>query len=78
MEGDGMSDKLRDFKNQIVFEHLCPLERKIQEMWPNEEPKVTLLVRTPWLPDGGILITNDELDDAAAELRRLQTKEVVR
>jgi hypothetical protein len=73
-----VSDKMIDFKNAICDEHLVPIENRIREMWPGQEPKITLLIRTPWLPDGGILITNDATAAAVDELNRLREKEAVR
>jgi len=70
-----MSDKLRAFKDEICDRHLVPIEKRIGEIWPRQEPKITLLIRTPWLPDGGILITNDSLAEAEAELKRLGAKD---
>ena len=39
--------------------------------------KVTLLVRTPKLADGGVLIGNDDPEIAIAEIRRLSQKVAV-
>jgi hypothetical protein len=69
------SDAMRDFKNKLCDEHLVPIEGCIRKLWPGQEPKITLLIRTPWLPDGGILISNDSTQDAQAELSRLSRKE---
>jgi len=73
-----MSDKFRNFKDEICVRHLLPLENRLDKMWPHKQPKITLLIRTPWLPDGGILITNDSVDEIAAEIARLGAKEPVR
>lgn len=72
-----MSDKMAAFKNEICDRHLIPIEDRIRQIWPNSQPKVTMLIRTPWLPDGGILITNDSIDAAIAEINRLSAKESV-
>jgi hypothetical protein len=69
-----VSDKLRHWKDRIVGEHLA----RIEDLFAPEQPKVTLLIRTPWLKDGGILITNDSTEAALAEFNRLAGKEVVR
>lgn len=37
------------------------------------ETKITIIIRTPWLSDGGVVITNDSDEEAIAEFRRLQT-----
>lgn len=62
-----------NFKNELVNEHLVPIEDRIREIWPGHEPLITLVVRTPWLEDGGIVITNDTFDAAIAEINRLKS-----
>jgi len=69
-----VSAKMQQWKDRIVAEHLS----RIEHMFAPECPKITLLVRTPWLKDGGILITNDSTDAALAEFNRLREKEEVR
>jgi hypothetical protein len=66
---------MRDFKAQLCAEHLVPIQDYIRKLWPHEDPGITLLIRTPWLDDGGILITNDSIPDAQAEFSRLSRKE---
>lgn len=39
-----------------------------------DEARLTLVVRMPWLDDGGVLIGDDESDKAIEEIRRLETK----
>lgn len=73
-----MRDKMAEFKDQLCNEHLVPIEDRIREFWPGQDVKVTLLIRMPWLKDGGILITNDSIEDALAEVNRLREKEIVR
>jgi len=70
--------KMNEFKDELCFKHLVPIENRISHIWPGQKPMVTLLIRTPWLPDGGILITNDSLDEAKAEFERLSGKDIVR
>lgn len=72
-----MTDKMLDFKNEMCGEHLVPIEDRIREIWPGQHPKVTLLIRTPWLPDGGILITNDAPGEAKKEMERLMLKDTL-
>ena len=72
---DRVSDKMLEFKNEICDKHLVPIENRMRKIWPGEQPKVTLLIRTPWLPDGGILITNDSPAEAKSELERLARKD---
>jgi hypothetical protein len=74
----GMSNKMAEFKDEICAKHLVSIETRVNKIWPNQQPKITLLIRTPWLPDGGILITNDSVDEIAAEIARLGTKEAHR
>jgi hypothetical protein len=73
-----MSTKMAQFKNEICDDHLIRIEDRMMEIWPGEFPKITLLIRTPWLPDGGILVTNDSIDAAKIEMERLGKKDVVR
>ena len=42
-----------------------------------EPPKITIVIRTPWLDDGGVVLTNDDFDAAIAEIQRLRTKGTV-
>lgn len=37
-------------------------------------PKITLVIRTPWLNDGGVLMGNDDFDEAISEINRLRVK----
>jgi hypothetical protein len=69
-----MSSTLQRFKDEIANEYLVPIEDRFRKMFPGEEPKVTLVVRTPSLSDGGCIITNDSLDAAIDELRRLKER----
>jgi len=69
--------KLVDFKNEIAESHLLAIEDRIREIWPGSDPKITLVIRTPWLEHGGILITNDSAEALIAETKRLFNLEVV-
>jgi len=69
---------MAEFKDELVLKHLLPIENRVDDIWPHQQPKITLLIRTPWLPDGGILITNDSVNEIAAEIARLGGKEPVR
>ena len=42
------------------------------------ETKITIVIRTPWLPDGGVLISDDDFDAALAEIKRLREREPVK
>ena len=64
-----MSDKLQRLHNDIST-HLSEISALF-----TEQPKITIVIRTPWLPDGGVLLSDDDLDEAIAEIRRLQVKE---
>ena len=44
---------------------------------PKHTPKITLVVRTPWLEDGDVLTGNDDFDEAIAAINRLRSKEPV-
>jgi hypothetical protein len=39
-----------------------------------KNPKVTLIVRNPDIPEGDVVFGNDELDSAIESVRRLQAK----
>lgn len=41
------------------------------------ETKITLIVRTPKLQDGGVLISDDDYDAAIAEINRLRKNKPV-
>ena len=69
---------MAEFKNELCAKHLVPIENRVRKIWPHQQPKITLLIRTPWLPDGGILITNDSVHEIAEEIARLGAKEPVR
>lgn len=38
------------------------------------EVRVTVVIRTPWLEDGGVLVSNDDFDAAVAEIQRLRVR----
>lgn len=40
-----------------------------------DEVKLTLVIRTPWLEDGGVLMGDDEIDAAVQEIERLKARE---
>ena len=42
-----------------------------------QQPKITIVIRTPWLEDGGILISDDDFDAAIAEIQRLRVRDGV-
>jgi hypothetical protein len=71
-----MSDKLIDLQDSIAY-HLD----KIAAMF-TQRPKITLVVRTPWLDaegkDGGVVIGDDDFDLAIAEINKLRAREPVR
>lgn len=70
---------LEQLKDAAAF-HLTKIERLFEQT-----PKITLIIRTPWLTekglDGGVLLTNEEgdagLDLAIAELHRLRKKPAI-
>ena len=64
-----MSDKLENL-HQTVATHLSEIAALFQKP---DEVKMTLIIRTPWLPDGGVVLSDDDYDLAIAELRRLET-----
>ena len=60
----------------LQYEVSAHLE-KIAKMF-TQHPKITIVIRTPWMEaagkDGGILLTDDDLDLAIAEIARLRAK----
>jgi len=71
-----MNDKMLDLRDRIAY-HLD----KVAAMF-TQRPKITLVVRTPWLDakgkDGGVVITDDDFDLAIAEINKLRAREPVR
>jgi len=55
------------------------ISRKLHEIDAlfTRSPKITIVFRMPWTDDGGVLLTNDELELAIAEIRRLADKSPV-
>jgi len=41
-----------------------------------QRPKITIVIRTPWLEDGGVLLSDDNFDEAIAEIQRLRASEI--
>jgi hypothetical protein len=69
-----MRDKLQQLHFDIS-QHL----NEIAALFKDEVGlKITLIVRTPELADGGVLISNDDPDAAIAEIIRLRAKEPLR
>jgi hypothetical protein len=68
-----MKDKLQQLHADISF-RLNQIGELFKE---DEEVKITLIVRTPKLEDGGVLMSNDDFDAAIAEINRLRAKEPV-
>lgn len=64
-----MSDKLQRVHADVA-NHLAD----IADLFTHR-PKITIVIRTPWLDDGGILIGDDDLDEAIAEIQRLRGKQ---
>jgi len=69
-----MSDKLQRLHAEIsgYLNDIAALFKS------DEDVKITLIVRTPKLDDGGVLMSNDDFDAAIAEINRLRAKEPVR
>jgi hypothetical protein len=63
-----MSDRLTILHGDIA-EHL----ESIAAMF-TQRPKITIVIRTPWLPDGGVLLSDDDFDQAIAEVNRLRER----
>lgn len=52
-----------------ISDHLVAIEKFF-----NQPTKITLVIRTPELEDGGVLIMNDEPELAIAEINRLSKR----
>lgn len=51
---------------------------QIAELFDEDHtPMITIVIRTPWLEDGGVLMGNDDFDAAIAEITRLRVREVI-
>lgn len=64
-------EKLVNLRSDIA-DHLV----EIADMF-EKQPKITIIIRTPWLEDGGVLISDDDYDLAVAEIQRLRGKRVI-
>jgi len=66
-----MSDVLQELQHDISEKLL-----EIEDMF-KRPVKITIVIRTPWLADGGVLISNDDFDTALAEIQRLRAKQII-
>lgn len=68
-----MSDVLKKLRFRIADKLV-----EVSEMFerPNET-RITIVIRTPWLADGGVLISDDDFDAVIAEINRLRAKNPV-
>jgi hypothetical protein len=71
--GGSMTDKL----HQLHYDISHKLNEIASLFKDGVALKITLLLRTPELPDGGVLMTSDDLDAAISEINRLRVKEPV-
>jgi hypothetical protein len=59
-----------------IADHLDQISRMF-----TQSPKITIVIRTPWLEaegkDGGVLLSDDDLDMAIAEINRLRNRKPV-
>lgn len=62
--------KLRELNSELV----AILNYVARRFDRPDEVRVTLVIRTPWLNDGGVFISDDEADAVVAEIRRLATR----
>jgi len=74
-QGDGtMSDSLVKLQNDVA-DHL----EQIAALFV-QRPKITIVIRTPWLEegkDGGVVLSDDDFDAAIAEINRLRNRKPV-
>lgn len=66
-----MTDKLETLRADVAdhLEEICKLF--------TQRPKITIVIRTPWLKDGGVVLTDDDFDAAVGEINRLRNREPV-
>jgi len=70
-----MADILIETRNEIAYhlEEICKLFK--------QRPKITIVIRTPWLAeqgkDGGVVLSDDDFDLAIAEINRLRHKPLI-
>ena len=64
-------DKLQNLRLEIAdrLEEICKLF--------TQRPTITIIIRTPWLKDGGVVLTDDDFDAAIAELNRLRERPIL-
>lgn len=66
-------EKLVRLKEEIA--RRCVQIERLFDRAHRDEVRVTVVVRTPWLGlDGGVLVTNDDIDAAVAEIERLRVR----
>jgi hypothetical protein len=65
-----------DKKLQKLHADISILLEEIDAMF-TQSPKITIVIRTPWLENGGVLLSNDDYDQAIAEIQRLHARGVV-
>ena len=69
-----MADERLQILHQDISRHL----ERIAKLFKREQGvKITLVVRMPKVDDGGVLLTDDDLDLAIAEVKRLAGKEII-
>jgi hypothetical protein len=66
-------DKLQNLHADIS-EHLEQIARLFKH---DQEVKITIVIRTPKLEDGGVLLSDDDFDLAIAEIQRLRARDIV-
>jgi hypothetical protein len=67
------SDTLEKLRQRIATKLV-----EISDMFerPNET-RITIVIRTPWLADGGVLLSDDNFDEAIVEIQRLRIRDEV-
>ena len=70
---------MSDNRLQVLHQNIsCHLENIAKLFKCEQGVKITLVVRMPKVDDGGVLLTDDDLELAIAEMKRLAAKEAVR
>ena len=69
------TDRLVDVRDEIA-EHLEKIVRLFKQ-----RPKITIVIRTPWLEaegkDGGVILSDDDFDVVISEINRLRNRPIV-
>ena len=61
-------DKVINLRNEVAW-HLDEIAKLFKQ-----RPKMTIVIRADWLPNGDVILTDDDQEKAIAAIRRLHEK----